>query len=134
MGNIVRVLLSFNEQDVAIAEAFRANLFVWAPDIEFFFSPILFDGYQGLEVKDADAFLLLVGPRGFGESQLREHRLATLRSENDPQFVVIRVAAGAGVRGTLLNSGVNWIEVPIVTDPARVQQVIDTLQRGLMRV
>lgn len=126
-GKIVQVLLSFNEEDVAIAEAFRANLFVWAPDVEFFFSPVLFEGYRTLQLKDADAFLLMVGPRGFGESQLREHHLATLRCKNDNNFTVVRVAAGANVRQNLSRSGLAWVEVPIVTDRAMIQQVIDAL-------
>ncbi|HEY6464862.1 MAG TPA: hypothetical protein VIY69_02655 [Candidatus Acidoferrales bacterium] len=125
----LRALLSFNPDDVALAEAFRASLFVAAPELEVFFSPILFEDYRSLQMKEADALVFFVGPRGLAGRQAREFDLAVEQSERNSDFWIVPVLAAnaRAPEGPLRN--LNWIEMPVVTDRNVMRKVISALDQ-----
>jgi hypothetical protein len=126
----VRVLLSFNPEDAAFAEAFRASLFVASPDMEVFVSPILFaEDDRPLALKHAEAFLLFVGPRGLTDQQQQEYDAAIQLSVKNAKFTVVRVLAAFAQVPDVLPRNLTWIEAPVVTDQKMLQQVIDALQQ-----
>jgi hypothetical protein len=74
----VRIFLSFNSRDADFAEAVRAGLLRIEPGAEIFFSPISLGAGFWLprlaeEIAQADAFLLLLGPKGVGPWQEVEY-------------------------------------------------------------
>src|SRR5579863_9496929 len=93
---IVRAILSFNPRDVGLAEAFRATLFVYAPDIEVFFSPPVYEEHRSLSIERADAVLLFVGPQGLGETQSQQLGGVQRRQQRTPQFKVVPIVAAGG--------------------------------------
>jgi hypothetical protein len=129
----LRILLSFNPDDVAFAEAFRASLFVAAPELEVFFSPILFEDYCSLDLPDADAFVLFVGPRGLADRQVHEFAVAAARSERDSGLTIVPVLAASAQVPQGPRCDLNWIEMPVVTDCEVMRDVIRALDqcRGL---
>ena len=125
----MRVLLSFNPDDVALAEAFRASLFIASPDLEVFFSPCLFEGYQTLEFRDADALLLFVAWHGLTDQQMREYQAAVERTGTETKFGVIPVLAGGAQAPQSLPGHLKWIEAPVVTDRTILRQVAAALSQ-----
>ena len=70
----MRIFLSFNSKDVALAEAIRAGISRLEPDAKIFFSPVSLG--SGLwvpkladEIAAAEAFLLLIGPQASGRGK-----------------------------------------------------------------
>lgn len=128
-GYLVRALMSFDLADVSLIEAFRAGIFMFAPDLEVFFSPVVFDEHRALKVNDADAFLLFIGEQGLSSRQLQECHTAIERNKRDDRFVVVPVlAAGARVPDALPRD-LNCIEAPVVTDRDMLRRVVDALSK-----
>lgn len=123
----MRILLSFNQDDVALAEAFRASLFVASPGLEIFFTPILFEGYRSLEMQHADAFLLLVGPHGLAERQMQECSAAIKRREQSSEFLAVAMLVAGAKPSQILLRHLPLIEVPVVTDRDLLQKVVDAI-------
>jgi len=123
----VRIILSFNPRDVALAEAFRATLSVHAPDLEVFFSPLMYEDHRSLHLNKADAIVLFVGPRGLGESQIREFDLAQRRQRRSRAFGIVPVIAAGASIPEHLGSHLAWISAPVVTDGEVADQVIEVL-------
>ena len=132
-GGALRILLSFNPFDAALAEAFRASLFVAAPELEVFFSPILFEDHRTIKLKEADAFVLFVGPRGLDGRQTREFDVAVKRSERDSEFAIVSILAANARAPQAPLFNLNWIEMPVVTDRNVMRNVVCALDqfRGL---
>lgn len=125
----LRILLSFNPDDVALAEAFRASLFVAAPELEVFFSPILFEDYRSLQIKEADALVFFVGPCGLAARQVGEFDLAMERSERKSDFGIVPVLAANALAPQGPLSNLNWIEMPVVTDRNVMRKVTSALDQ-----
>jgi len=132
-GDALRILLSFNPFDAALAEAFRASLFVAAPELEVFFSPILFEDHRTIKLKEADAYVLFVGPRGLDVRQTREFDVAVKRSERDSEFAIVSILAANARAPQAPLFNLNWIEMPVVTDRNVMRNVVCALDqfRGL---
>jgi hypothetical protein len=130
LEDALRILLSFNPDDVAFAEAFRATLFVESPDLEVFFSPVLFEDYRPLELRHADAFVLFVGPSGVEERQTRELNAAVGKAEQNGEFAIVPVLAANARTPQGLPIDLRWISVPVVTNRDRARQVIGALDRN----
>jgi hypothetical protein len=133
----VEVLLSFNEEDCHLAEALRATLFMLEPNLdlmEVILSPacygaVQFDDTIATDVREADRFLLLIGPHGVGKWQAVECGLALARSREERAFSVIPVLAANGKQpSTETLRDLNWIEVPIVTDRKAARWVLEALR------
>lgn len=133
----VEVLLSFNEADCHLAEALRATLFMLEPDLdlmEVILSPACYGAVQfedtiATGVREADRFLLLIGPHGVGKWQAIECRLALARSREERKFSVIPVLAANGKQpSTEIMRNLNWIEVPIVTDRKAARWILEALR------
>jgi hypothetical protein len=121
-GGGVRIFLSFNSKDVALAEAIRVGLSRLEPDANIFFSPISLGSGLWLpkladEITEADAFLLLIGPQGVGPWQKIEYFTAFDRHVNDKGFALVPViAAGAqelGVPASIIGK-------MVVTPPGQI--------------
>jgi hypothetical protein len=123
----LRILLSFNPDDVALAEAFRASLFVASSNVEVFFSPVLFEEYPTLDVNRADAFLLFVGQNGLAGRQTQELYAAVKRKRWNPEFIIVPILAAGTERPEIVPHIEGWIEMPIVTDRSVVERVVDAL-------
>jgi hypothetical protein len=123
----LRILLSFNADDVALAEAFRASLFVASPGLEVFFSPVLFEDYRSLKLEDAEAFVLFVGRHGLSERQARELCAAVEQTERNREFALVPVLAANAEAPRGLLSDLSWIEMPVVTDLGMMRRVIGSL-------
>src|SRR5688572_25406791 len=112
----MRIFLSFNSKDVALAEGLRASLSGLDPDVRIFFSPVSLGAGFWLprlaeEIAAADAFLLLIGPKGIGPWQEVEYFTAFDRHVNDKRFALVPViAAGAEAPGLSFLRSLNWIE------------------------
>jgi hypothetical protein len=122
LGENVEILISFNFEDVHLAEALRASLFLTQPDQQIVLSPasygaVLFKENIAAGVYEADAFLVLVGPNGMSSWQEIEFGFALERHRAQRNFPLTGVLAGNGrVPGDLVSLGLNWINVPVVTD------------------
>ena len=118
----MRVFLSFNSKDKSFAEAIRAGLSKIAPDAQIFFSPISLGAGFWLPklaegIADADAFLLLIGPKGIGPWQEVEYFTAFDRHVSDKRFALVPVmAAGAEAPGLSFLRTLNWVEAPDITE------------------
>jgi len=112
----VRAILSFNPRDASLAEAFRATLFVYAPDVEVFFSPPVYEEHRSLSIERADAILLFVGPQGLGEIQTQQLWRVQRRQQRTPKFKVLPIIAAGGKVPSHLDSSLTWIPAPVVTD------------------
>jgi hypothetical protein len=74
----VRIFLSFNSRDTALAEAVRAGLSRVEPAAQVFFSPVSLGAGFWLpklaeEIAESESFLLLIGPSGKGPWQEVEY-------------------------------------------------------------
>ena len=70
----MRIFLSFNSRDTALAEAVRAGLSRIEPAAQVFFSPVSLGAGFWLpklaeEIAESESFLLLIGPNGKGPWQ-----------------------------------------------------------------
>src|SRR5262249_7572884 len=118
----MRIFLSFNTRDQTLAEAVSAGLLKLEPEAEIFFSPVsLGQGFWLRKLSEgiraADAFLLLLGPRGVGPWQEVEYHEAFDRHVQDPRFALVPVIIGAGhAPGLPFLRRLNWVETPDADD------------------
>jgi hypothetical protein len=130
----MRIFLSFNSKDAALAEALRAGLAGIEPAAQVFFSPVslgagfwlpkLADG-----IAEAEAFVLLIGPKGIGPWQEVEYYAAFDRHVGDRRFVLVPVlAADAQAPGLPLLRSLNWVEAPVVTADEALHQLLAALK------
>jgi hypothetical protein len=133
----MEVLLSFNKEDCHLAEALRAGLFMLEPDLdvmEVILSPICYGAVQFEQtiadgVRDADRFILLVGPRGVSKWQEIECKFALARRRQESNFAVIPVLTSNGKRPAIeVTRELNWIEVPVVTDRRALRWILEALR------
>jgi hypothetical protein len=135
MGQGVELLISFNFDDVHLAEAVYASLFVLEPDRQFVLSPtsygaVLFEENIAAGVYEADAFALLVGPKGLSSWQEVELGVALERNRQDPDFSVVGVLAGnSSVPSNLVTAGLKWINLPVVTDRTMLRNLLREFQK-----
>src|ERR1700730_6037088 len=133
-GASLRIFLSFHSKDVALAEAIRAGICRLEPDANVFFSPFsLSSGLRvpklGAQIAEADAFLLLIGPKGIGPWQEVEYFTAFDRHVNDKGFAVLPViAAGAAAPGLPFLRGLNWVEAPGITEDKALHRIVAGLK------
>ena len=129
----MRVFLSYNSKDVALAEALRAGLLKLEPSAEIFYSPVsLAHGFWlprlASGINEADAFLLLLGPKGAGPWQEIEYHEAFDRHVKDQRFALVPVvAAGAHAPGLPFLRQLNLIEAASVTEDKTVHRVLAAL-------
>lgn len=134
-GIELSVLLSFNYEDLFLAEALRASLFVLEPKLELFLSPasygaVIFEQNVAQGIYEDDAFLVLVGPSGLGHWQEIECRIAIGRLKQDSGFSVIPVLAAGAARPTQSSlKSLNWIEIPVVTDRTALLWLIKAIKK-----
>jgi hypothetical protein len=132
----VELLISFNFDDVHLAEALRASLFMLEPKHQFVLSPasygaVLFEENVAAGVDEADAFLLLIGPRGINSWQEIEFGIALKRNQRDRNFPLAAVlAAHSQVPTDLISFGLNWHKLPVMTDRAMLRRVLSEVQNG----
>ena len=125
----MEILVSFNFQDVHLAEALRAGLFLFEPDRHIVLSPasygaVLFEKNIAAGVYEADAFLFLVGPSGISDWQKTELDFALDRRKYDVHFAVMPVLAGnSQVPAGLMAYDFRWIQLPVVTDRTALARV-----------
>jgi TPR repeat protein len=129
MGMAVRIFLSFNGRDRALAESVRKELGKLRPDADIFFSPEslghglwipkLADGVQA-----ADGFLLVLGPNGAGPWQTIEYYEAFDRHVREPAFAIVPlIAPNACVSGLRYLHQLNWIDLPETLDDQDLRRV-----------
>jgi tetratricopeptide (TPR) repeat protein len=130
----VRIFLSFNSKDAGSAEAIRAGLLKLEPKAEIFFSPVsLGQGFWlpklAAGVGAADAFLLLLGPKGVGPWQEVEYHEAFDRHVRDPSFALVPViASGGSAPGLPFLRQLNWIVVSEVADDKAMHRILGALK------
>jgi hypothetical protein len=129
----MRIFLSFNSKDVALAKTIRERLIAFDPNIQIFFSPASLGAGFWLprlaeQIEEASAFLLLIGPQGIGPWQEVEYYTAFDRHVNNKRFALVPViAAGAAAPGLPLLRMLNWVEAPIVTEDKTLHRLIAAL-------
>ena len=129
----MRIFLSFNSKEIALAEAIQAGLAKLEPAAAIFFSPVsLGSGFWlpklAEEIAAADAFLLLIGPQGIGPWQEVEYFTALDRHVSDKTFALVPVmAAGAQAPGLSFLRSLNWVDAP-VADDATLRRVLGVLK------
>jgi hypothetical protein len=132
----VELLISFNFDDVHLAEALRASLFVLEPEHQFILSPasygaVLFKENIAAGVDEADAFLLLIGPQGISSWQKIEFAIARERNKRDRNFPLVAVlAAHSRVPADLVRLGLNWLELPVLTDRTMLSRLLSEVQNA----
>jgi len=130
----LRIFLSFNTKDAALAEAIRVGLGRLEPDADVFFSPTsLGSGFWApklaAEIGGADAFLLLIGPEGIGPWQEVEYFTGLDRHVNEKTFALVPVmAAGAPAPGLAFLRALNWVEAPVVTEDTTLHRILAALK------
>jgi hypothetical protein len=130
----VRIFLSFNSRDTALAEAVRAGLSRIDPGAQIFFSSVSLGAGFWLpkladEIAHAEAFLLLIGPSGVGPWQEVEYFTAFDRHVNDKSFTLVpTIVASAAAPGLSFLRSLNWVEAPLVTDDKVLHQVLAALK------
>ena len=81
------------------------------------------------EIAEADAFLLLIGPKGIGPWQEVEYFTAFDRHVNEKSFALVPViAAGAQAPGLSFLRSLNWVEAPVVTEDTALHRIIAALK------
>jgi WD40 repeat protein len=130
----VRIFLSFNSKDTPFAEAVRAGLLRIEPCLQIFFSPISLGGGFWLpklaqEIAVAEAFLLLIGPKGMGPWQEVEYFTAFDRQVTDKRFALVPVmVSGAEAPGLSFLRTLNWVEAPVVTEDNVLHRLLAALK------
>jgi WD40 repeat protein len=130
----MRIFLSFNSKDEAIAAILRAMLQKLDPDVDIFFAPVTTLG-QGFwlpklaeEIDKRDAFLLLLGPRGVGPWQEIEYHEAFGKHVDDSSFALVPVIVGPSpVPGLPFLRRLNWVEIPEAFDDKAVLRILAAL-------
>lgn len=136
-GERVELLISFNFDDAYLAEALRASLFMLQPEHLFVLSPasygaVLFKENIVAGVNEADAVLLLVGPKGMSSWQEIEFGVALERNQQDRDFALVAVLAGhTQVPPNLIPFGLSWIKMPTMTDQTMLRQLLREVQNRL---
>jgi hypothetical protein len=87
----MRIFVSFNSRDTALAAAVRAGLSRIEPGVQIFFSSVALGAGFWLpklaeEIAQAESFLLLIGPNGIGPWQEVEYFTAFDRHVKDKRF------------------------------------------------
>ena len=121
-GVVLRIFLSFNSRDLALAEALRAGLKKLEPTADIFFSPVsIAHGFWlprlSAGIDEADAFLLLLGPKGVGPWQEVEYHQAFDRHVKDRKFPVVPIITNGGLApGLPFLRQLNWVEGASISD------------------
>jgi hypothetical protein len=129
----VRIFLSFNSRDTALAEAVRAGLSQIDPTAKVFFSPVSLGAGFWLprlaeEIAEAQSFLLLIGPSGKGPWQEVEYFTAFDRHVKDRSFALVPVVvAGAEALGLPFLRTLNLVEAPVITDDKVLHRLLAAL-------
>jgi hypothetical protein len=130
----MRIFLSFNSKDMALAEAIRAGLSRIDQSAQIFFSPVSLGAGFWLpklaeEIAEAEAFLLLIGPKGIGPWQEVEYFTAFDRHVIDKHFPLVPVmVAGAEAPGLSFLRTLNWVEAPFVTEDKVLHRLLAALK------
>jgi hypothetical protein len=130
----VELLVSFNFEEVHLAEALHASLFVLEPNHRTVLSPasygaVLFAENIAQGISEADAFLLLVGPGGLSRWQEIELDLALKRKTYDAHFPVVPILAGkADMPSSLIPYDLKWMRLPVLTDPTMLRRLFEVVQ------
>jgi TPR repeat protein len=135
MGPAVRIFLSFNSRDRALAFEVREKLLNLQPDADIFFAPDSLS--QGLwmpkladRIRMAEGFLLLLGPNGVGAWQTIEFYEAFERHVREPAFALVPlIVAGGHASGLCFLRQLNWIELPGPLDDKGLHRVWAALKR-----
>jgi hypothetical protein len=130
----MRVFLSFNSRDTALAELVRAGLFRIEPTAQVFFSPVSLGAGFWLPklaegIAEAQSFLLLIGPNGIGPYQEVEYFRAFDRHLKDKSFALVpAIVAGAAAPGLPFLRDLNWVEAPVVTEDKVLHRLLAALK------
>jgi hypothetical protein len=133
-GDPLRIFLSFNARDQLLADTVRDRLLRLAPQSEIFFSPVsLGQGFWLPKLADgiraADAFLLVIGPRGVGPWQEIEYHEAFDRHVKEPAFALVPLIVGdASVPGLPFLRRLNWVELSDLGDDRAAHRVLAALK------
>jgi WD40 repeat protein len=129
----VRIFLSFNSRDTALAEIVRAGLSRIEPTAEVFFSPVSLGAGFWLpklaeEIAEAQSFLLLIGPNGIGPWQEVEYFTAFDRHVKDKSFAVVPAIVGAEALGLPFLRTLNLVEAPAITEDKVLNRLLAALK------
>jgi WD40 repeat protein len=130
----VRIFLSFNSRDTALAEAVRSGLSRIEPGAQIFFSSVSLGAGFWLpkladEIAQTEAFLLLIGPNGVGPWQEVEYFTAFDRHVNDKYFTLVpAIVGGAAAPGLSFLRSLNWVEAPVLTDDKVLHRLLAALK------
>lgn len=130
----MRIFLSFNSKDSGLAAALRAGIARIEPTADIFLSSVsLGPGFWlpklDSEIADADAFLLLIGPKGVGPWQKLEYYSALDRHVANQAFPLVPVVtAAAHAPGLPFLRNLNWVEVEQLADDAALHRVVTALK------
>jgi hypothetical protein len=128
----MRVFLSFNSRDKNLAQVLHDNLLKLASDVTIFFSPVsLTYGFWlpklAQDIRECDAFILLLGRNGAGPWQELEYYEALARHRGDRSFVLVPLIVGDGFApGLPFLRTLHWIEARELDD-GHIQQLIGAL-------
>jgi WD40 repeat protein len=126
----MRIFLSFNSRDSSLAEALRSELQRLEPSADIFFSPVsISNGFWlprlAAGIDEADAFLLLLGPKGVGPWQEVEYHQAFDRHVKDKSFPVIPIISDGGYApGLPFLRQLNWVEGHSIREEAVLHRVV----------
>lgn len=132
----MELLISFNFDDAYLAEALRASLFMLQPQDQFVLSPasygaVLFEENIVVGINEADAFLLLIGPRGISSKQEIEFGIAFKRNKRDRNFPLVAVlAAHSQIPTNLIPVDLSWIKMPVVADQTMLRRLLREVQNN----
>jgi WD40 repeat protein len=135
----VRIFLSFNSKDTALAETIGAGLSRLQPDAKVFFSPISLGSGHWLPkladgIAEADCFLLLIGPKGIGPWQEVEYFTAFDRHVHEKAFALVpAIVAGSRAPGLSFLRTLNWVEVPILTEDRILHRLLAALKGDALK-
>ena len=129
----MRVFLSFNSRDTALAEAVRVGLCRIDPAAQVFFSPVSLGAGFWLpklaeEIAEAQSFLLLIGPNGIGPWQEVEYFTAFDRHVKDKSFAVVPAIVGAEAIGLPFLRTLNLVEAPVITEDKVLHRLLAALK------
>ena len=130
----MRIFLSFNSRDTALAEAVRAGLSRIEPGAQIFFSSVSLGAGFWLpklaeEIAQAESFLLLIGPNGIGPWQEVEYFTAFDRHVKDKHFALVpAIIAGAAAPGLSFLRSLNWVEAPVITEDKVLHRLLAALK------